>query len=151
MSASKFFNIEILVGESKRQKEILLGGLGENNPAKIHGGWGGVWGFRDLEIFNLPLLAKQAWRMLIRPESLCFQVLKSVYFPCSDILNVSVGSNPSKTWRAICDGIEVMNQGLIKWIGDGKTTQIWGCNWIPRTGMFRPLFFKETKSANTCF
>ena len=103
----------------------------------------GDLGFRYLEIFNLALLAKQAWRMLIRPESLCFQVLKSVYFQCSDILNASVGSNPSKTWRAICDGIEVMNQGLIKWIGDGKTTQIWGCNWIPRTGMFRTLFSKK--------
>jgi hypothetical protein len=60
----------------------------------------GDLGFRYLEIFNLALLAKQAWRMLIRPESLCFQVLKSVYFPCSDICNVSIGSNPSKTWRA---------------------------------------------------
>jgi len=40
MSASKFFDTKILVGESKRQKEILLGGLGENNPAKIHGGFG---------------------------------------------------------------------------------------------------------------
>ena len=109
----------------------------------------GGLGFRYLEIFNLALLAKQAWRMLIRPESLCFQVLKSVYFPCSDILNVSVGSNPSKTWRAICDGIEVLNQGLTKRIGDDKTTYIWGCNWIPRTGMFRPLFFSKKPNPPT--
>uniref|UniRef100_A0A0A9BX47 Uncharacterized protein n=1 Tax=Arundo donax TaxID=35708 RepID=A0A0A9BX47_ARUDO len=88
----------------------------------------GGLGFRDLEIFNLALLARQAWHMLIRLESLCYQVQKAVYFPSNDLLNASVGNNPSKTWRAICDGIEVLNQGLIKRIGNGKSTQIWSCN-----------------------
>ena len=81
--------------------------------------------------------------MLIRPESLCFKVLKSVYFPSSDILSAPIRNNPSKTWRAIYDGIEVLKQGLIKRIGDGKSTLIWGCNWIPRTGMFRPLYSEK--------
>ena len=81
--------------------------------------------------------------MLIRPKSLCSQILKSVYFPSGDLLNAPIGSNPSKTWRAICDGIEVLNQGLIKRIGDGRSTRIWECNWIPRTRMFRPLYSKK--------
>ena len=103
----------------------------------------GGLGFRDIETFNLALLARQAWRMLIRPKSLCSQILKSVYFPSGDLPNAPIGSNPSKTWRAICDGIEVLNQRLIKRIGDGRSTRIWECNWIPRTGMFRPLYSKK--------
>ena len=102
----------------------------------------GEMGFRDLEIFNLALLARQAWRILINPESLCSQLLKAIYFPSSDLLSAHIGSKPSKTWRAICDGIDVLKQGLIKRIGDGATTLIWACNWIPRTGIFRPIASK---------
>jgi hypothetical protein len=58
-------------------------------------------------------------------------------------INATIRNNPSKTCRAICYGIEVLKDGLIKQIGDGKITQIWSCNWIPRTGMCRPMYLKE--------
>ena len=74
----------------------------------------GGLGFRDIEMFNLALLARQAWRLLTKPQSICSQILKAVYFPSSELLNASVGNNPSKTWRAICDGIDVLKQGLVK-------------------------------------
>jgi hypothetical protein len=54
-------------------------------------------GFRDLEFFNLAMLARQAWRILINPEFLCSQLLKVVYFPSDDLLSVHIGTKPSKT------------------------------------------------------
>jgi hypothetical protein len=54
-------------------------------------------GSRDLEIFNLALLARQAWRILINPEFLCSQLLKVVYFPSGDLLSLHIGTKPSKT------------------------------------------------------
>lgn len=79
----------------------------------------GGLGFRDLELFNLALLARQAWRLLQDPESLSARILKVVYFPTTSILEANLGSNPSQIWHAILDGRDVLRQGIIKRIGDG--------------------------------
>ena len=67
--------------------------------------------FRNLQAFNLALLAKQAWRMLTNPSSLAARVLKAKYFPYVDILNASLGSSPSFTWQSIFHSLEVIKKG----------------------------------------
>ena len=62
---------------------------------------GGGLGFRNLQAFNLAMLAKQAWRILTNPSSLIARVLKARYFPTGDILSATLGSSPSYSWRSI--------------------------------------------------
>jgi hypothetical protein len=85
------------------------------------------------------LLARQAWRILQDPKSLSARILKSVYFPTCDFLEAQVGTSPSRVWRAIFEGKEVLQQGLIRRIGNGETTNIWSSNWLPRDGMLKPV------------
>jgi hypothetical protein len=79
----------------------------------------GGLGFRDIELFNLSILARQGWRMLQNPNSLSARVLKAVYFPETDLLHATVGSSSSQVWRVVHEGIQVLKQGLIRRIGTG--------------------------------
>lgn len=46
----------------------------------------GGMGFKEIEKFNDALLAKQVWRMINNPNSLCHPVSKIRFFPNSSIL-----------------------------------------------------------------
>jgi hypothetical protein len=48
-------------------------------------GMGGL-GFRDIHVFNLAMLAKQGWRLIQNPDSLCARILRAKYFPHGDIM-----------------------------------------------------------------
>lgn len=58
-------------------------------------------GFRDLTLFNKALLAKQVWRMLENLDHLVTTVFKPCYFKHTDIMEASLGSNPSYIWRSL--------------------------------------------------
>jgi hypothetical protein len=95
----------------------------------------GGLGFRDMELFNLALLARQGWRMLQNPDSLSARILKARYFPITDLLYAEVGSAPSQIWRGIQEGVQVLKQNLVRCIGNGASTHPWFDQWLPRDGM----------------
>jgi hypothetical protein len=88
-------------------------------------------GFRDLYSFNLAMLARQSWRILQAPESLCAQVLRAKYFPDGDLLAARPISGMSYVWRSILRGLEVFKEGIIWRIGDGTNVHIWDDPWFP--------------------
>ena len=47
----------------------------------------GGLGFSDIELFNLALLERQAWRILNEPNSLSARILKAVYYLDVDFLD----------------------------------------------------------------
>jgi hypothetical protein len=99
----------------------------------------GGLGYRDLHDFNIAMLAKQAWRLLTNPTSLCAQVLKAKYFPDCDVLHAEPKSGMSYTWRSILKGVQLLNHGIIKRVGNGLTMNIWSDPWLPRPWSRRPI------------
>jgi hypothetical protein len=57
----------------------------------------GVMGFRDFQSFNLAMLAKQVWRLISTPDSLCASVLRAKYYPDGDILKAGPEAGASFT------------------------------------------------------
>jgi len=98
----------------------------------------GGLGFRDLQTFNQALLARQAWRILAFPDSLCARLLKARYFPNGDLLDTAFPASVSPTWKAIMFGLELLKKGVIWRVGNGKQIKIWRHAWIPKPHSLRP-------------
>ncbi|XP_075659081.1 putative mitochondrial protein AtMg00310 [Castanea sativa] len=71
---------------------------------------GGI-GFRNLQAFNLAMLAKQGWRPLSNPYSLIARIYKARYYPHGDVLNSKPQCNPSYAWRSIFQALEAIRKG----------------------------------------
>jgi hypothetical protein len=74
--------------------------------------FGGL-GFRDFRLFNQAMLARQAWRLLTQPESLCARVLKAKYYPRGQLQDTVFPRGASSSWQAIQHGLELLKKGLI--------------------------------------
>lgn len=99
----------------------------------------GGMGFRDIHSFNLAMLAKQGWRLLHNPSSLCARVLKAKYFPDCDVLQATSKRGMSYTWRSILRGIDLLKEGIIWRVGNGENIRIWQDPWLPRGSTRRPM------------
>ncbi|CAL9016132.1 unnamed protein product, partial [Prunus brigantina] len=99
----------------------------------------GGMGFRDLELFNKALVAKQCWRLLTNEQSMIHKVLKAQYFPNCNFLAAGKGRASSYVRRSLIWGRELLLSGLRKRTGDGQDTLVYGDAWIPRPNSFHPI------------
>ncbi|XP_044374692.1 uncharacterized protein [Triticum aestivum] len=98
--------------------------------------------FRELYAFNLAMLARQAWRLIQNPSSLCAQVLSARYYPNGSILEAIPTRGISYTWRSILKGVELPKKGIIWRIGTGEHINIWEDPWIPRNNARKVISHK---------
>jgi hypothetical protein len=102
-------------------------------------------GFQDMKSLNKALLAKQAWRLIQYPESLCAKLLKAKYYPHTELVDAVFPSDASQTWKLIVYGLELLKEGIIWRVGSGSKIQIWRDLWIDR-GPSRRFTMKRTRT-----
>lgn len=59
------------------------------------------------------------------------QVLKGCYFRHGDIMTAGIGNNPSFIWRSLVWSREILENGLLWRVGNGKSIKIFEDNWVP--------------------
>ncbi|XP_042969143.1 uncharacterized protein LOC122301839 [Carya illinoinensis] len=120
-------------GHLQNEKKVHWLSWGQMGRSKTRGGLG----YRDLESFNLALLAKQGWRLLQYPDSIAAQVLKLKYFPNVDFFQAKLGSRPSFIWRSIQAARGLVEKGSLWRIGNGLGTKIWKDRWLPQPSSYK--------------
>jgi hypothetical protein len=100
----------------------------------------GGMGFRDLEVFNLALLAEQGWRLLSNPNSLVARIMKEKYHSRVGFLDAKLGSRPSFVWRSILKAKPIMRNGVGWSVGNGEDIKIWKDVWLnpPKSHLLLP-------------
>jgi hypothetical protein len=88
-------------------------------------------GYRDLEAFNMGLLAKQGWRLVQHPETLVARVFREKYHSGGSFLESQHGWRPSFAWRSIWNSKSLLKECLMWKVGTGESIKIWGDQWLP--------------------
>ncbi|CAL8095625.1 unnamed protein product [Prunus armeniaca] len=91
----------------------------------------GGMGFRDFNDFNLALLAKQCWGLIMEPNSQWAQLLKARYFPECSFFEAKKGGRASWAWASLLEGRKIILQGARWQILNGRQAKIWTDRWIP--------------------
>lgn len=95
--------------------------------SKLKGGLG----FRDLNSFNMALLAKHCWRLIQEPNSLWARVIKARYFPRSDFFSVEKGYRASWSWSSLLEARDIVLSGSRWQVGNRFSIKIWDNKWLP--------------------
>ncbi len=96
-------------------------------------------GFRDLQLFNKAMLAKQGWRLIQQPHALVSRFLKTKYFPNTSFLEARLSGNASYIWRSICESRQVLRSGLRWRVGIGTSISVWNDAWLPCPSTFKVI------------
>ena len=97
----------------------------------------GGLGFKDLQSFNLAMLAKQAWRLMTNEDSLVARILKARYFANTNFMEAHLGSNPSYTWRSLLEGRGVLEKGTFWRVVNDLNIRISESPWVPNAPSYR--------------
>jgi hypothetical protein len=108
-----------------------LGGMGLSKEA-------GGMSFRDFTSFN-KALAKQAWRLWSQPTSLIAWIMKAKYYSGCLVLEANIGKRPSFAWWNIIRSCDLLREGLIWRMGNGRKIRIWTNRWLPNPSTNNPI------------
>ena len=105
----------------------------------------GGLGFKTFWNLNQACLAKRAWWVLSKKDSICIQVLHGKYKVRSNWLNHKSRFVASWSWKSIENSKSILSKGACILVGDGSCTIVWEDPWI----LDYPGFIPKPKEGNS--
>lgn len=84
----------------------------------------GELGFRNLQCFNITLLAKQLWRLVTHPDSLAARILKEKYRWTGHIFSDKVTPSSSPLWKSLLPAKKLVDMGSRWRVRNGHSIKI---------------------------
>lgn len=91
----------------------------------------GGLGFKRAMDVNNALLAKLAWMMASKRDSLCISILRAKYKVEHNWLHKDPPIAVSPIWKAIETAKKIVAKGTCYLIGDGSNINVWIDPWVP--------------------
>ena len=88
-------------------------------------------GFEKSKDINNALLAKFAWMIAFKRDSLCMLILRAKYKVKQDQLHKTPPKNASPVWKAIENAKKIIAKSACYLIRDGALINIWTSPWVP--------------------
>ena len=82
-------------------------------------------------------------------DSLLYRLFKVRYFPRTDFINASIGTNPSYVWRSIMEAQYLVKEGSRWCVGKGTSIRVWSDKWLPSTSTYKVVSPRLFLSADT--
>ena len=120
-------------GQTKNEKKIHWINWKKLCTTKKKGGMG----FRGIQVFNLAMLAKQAWRLLHHMHSLFYRVYKARFFLECSFMEAELGHNPSYVWQSLLAAREVIQEGFRWRVGNGVNIMVESDKWLSHKPVFK--------------
>ena len=108
---------------------------------------GGI-GFKKAKEVNNALLAKLAWMIASKRDSLCMSILRAKYKISKNWLYTNNPKQASPIWKAIKQAKKVVVKGAFYSIGDVTTINVWQDPWVPWIQGFIPSPREEAATQN---
>ena len=67
-----------------------------------------------MRLFNQALLARQAWNLIERPDSLCARLVKAKYYQWGNFIDTVFTGNSSTVWKGVEYGLELLKKGVLR-------------------------------------
>lgn len=94
--------------------------------------------FKDIQTFNIALLAKLPWRILTNPKCLLSRVMLGKYCHKAPLLKVQLVKGASHGWTGILAGRDLLASHIGRAVGEGTEIKVWTDAWISTTSRIIP-------------
>ena len=106
---------------------------------------GGI-GLHKTAALNLAYQAKLAWKILTNHNSLWVRLMRTKYLRQQDFFLIPRKQGDSVVWKSILNCRNLLRQGLMWTIGDGKDILFWQDNWIENRSILEILAVDDPDS-----